>query len=146
VEAVVVLADSAPEQVKALRLEQNTQLRLALVALVELLHQHQAFQEVILYLVRLPLLVAVAVEMKQKMALLVVLVVVVVELLVLKPAAQVILQALLLHKVMLEETMLRQVISLPVVEEERVRQAKRHQPIQAATVVMGHLQVFLAHP
>jgi hypothetical protein len=44
------------------------------------------------------------------------------------------------------ETMLRQVISLLVVEEERVRQAKRHQPIQEVTVVMGHLQVFLAHP
>jgi hypothetical protein len=119
---------------------------LALVALVELLHQHQAFQEVILYLVRLPLLVAVAVEMKQKMVLLVVLVEVLVELLVLKPAAQVILQAPLLHKVMLEETILRQVISLLAVGVGQAQQAKRQQPIQAATVVMGHLQVFLAHP
>ena len=113
---------------------------------MELLHQHQAFQEVILYLVRLPLLVAVAVEMKQKMALLVVLVEVLVEPLVLFLVAQVILLAHHHHKVILEETMLRQVISLLAVGVGQAQQAKRQQPIQAATVVMDHLQVFLAHP
>jgi hypothetical protein len=90
--------------------------------------------------------VAVAVEMKQKMALLVVLVEVAVELLVLKPAAQVILQAPLLHRAIMVETMLRQVLFLLVVEEEQAQQVKHPQPIQEVMGVMGHRQLFLGCP
>jgi hypothetical protein len=119
---------------------------LVVVVLVGSCHQQRVFQEVIQFSVRLPLMVAALEEIRQQTAPLAVLVVVLVEPLLLKPAAQVILQAPLLHRAIMVETMLRQVISLPVVEEERVRQAKRHQPMQAATVVMGHRQLFLGYP